>query len=56
MASNSKPGKPAPQSGQYRPTGGRYEITAIQGRSLPPTPKSGQSWKLVDPTKHKSGR
>jgi hypothetical protein len=56
MASSSKPGKPAPKSGQYRPTGGGYEVTAVKGKPLPPTPKPGQTWKLVDPTKHKSGR
>lgn len=60
MASSpSKPGTPAPDSGQYRPVGprggyaGSNEITAVQGKPLPPTPKAGQQWKLTDPTKHK---
>ncbi|MDN3297489.1 hypothetical protein ACLGI4_14990 [Streptomyces sp. HMX112] len=48
------PGMPAPASGQYRPTGGGSEVTAVKGKSLPPTPKKGQGWKLVDKTKHKS--
>lgn len=50
---NVKPGAPAPTSGQYRPTGGGSEITAVEGKPLPPTPKSGQEWVLVDATKHK---
>ncbi len=53
MARSSKPGTPAPSSGQYRPTGGGSEITAIQRKPLPPTPRPGQGWVLVDPTKHK---
>ncbi len=54
-----KPGTPAPSSGQYRPAGPRGgfvspdEITAVQGRPLPPTTKPGQSWVNVYPTKHK---
>lgn len=53
MSKSSKPGTPAPASGQYRPTGGGSEITAIEGRPLPPTPKPGQEWNLVDRTRHK---
>lgn len=54
MAKSHKPGTPAPASGQYKPTsGGQNEITAVEGKPLPPTPKAGQGWKLVDPTKHK---
>ncbi|MHB1166165.1 MAG: hypothetical protein ACYC90_09950 [Candidatus Nanopelagicales bacterium] len=52
----TKPGSPAPDSGQYKPTGGgrlASEITAVEGKPMPPTPKSGQTWQLVDPTKHK---
>lgn len=48
-----KPGTPAPDSGQYRPTGGGSEITAVQGKPLPPSSKPGGSWQLVDKTKHK---
>jgi hypothetical protein len=54
MATGKKPGTPAPISGQYKTTSGGGEITAIKGKPLPPTPKPGQTWKLVDPTKHKS--
>lgn len=49
----TKPGKPAPDSGQYRPSSGGSEITAVEGKPMPPTPRPGQTWKLVDKTKHK---
>ena len=54
----TKPGAPAPTSGQYvevGPRGGNHgsvEITAISGKPMPPTSKPGCSWKLVDATKH----
>jgi len=56
-----KPGEKAPRSGQYEivgPRGGRTgnERTVTSGEPLPPTPKSGQTYINVDPTKHKSGR
>lgn len=47
------PGTPAPDSGQYRPVGGGNEVTAVQGKPLPPTPTAGTGWKLVDKTKPK---
>ena len=54
-----KPGQPAPKSGQYQtigPRGGKGdEITSTKGNPLPPTQKSGSTYVLVDPTKHKSG-
>lgn len=59
MVKPIKPGTPAPISGQYRPAGprggfiGSNEITAIQGKPLPPTDKPGQGYLPVDPTKHK---
>lgn len=53
MAKSVPPGTPAPSSGQYRPGGGGSEITGIEGRPLPPTPKPGQGWVLVDRTRHK---
>ena len=59
MVKPYKPGTPAPLSGQYRPAGprggfiGSGEITAIQGKPLPPTPRPGQGYVPVDPTKHK---
>ena len=45
-------------SGQYEvvgPRGGKTgrEVTAVKGKRLPPVPKPGQQYKLVDRTKHK---
>jgi hypothetical protein len=55
MARANKPGTPAPESGQYKPSGGgKYEVTAVKGKPLPPTPASGQHWNLVDKTKHRT--
>ena len=53
-----KPGSKAPVSGQYAvegPRGGKTgrEVTAIEGRPLPPTPAPGATYRLVDKTKHK---
>jgi hypothetical protein len=53
-----KPGTKTPNSGQYvtvGPKGGKVggEITSVEGKPLPPTPKPGQGFVLVDPTKHK---
>ncbi len=54
------PGTPAPKSGQYQrigPRGGQdIEVTVVRGEPLPPTPTKGMTFKLVDPTKNKSGR
>lgn len=58
MVDTQKPGEPADASGQYQATGPRgghvtpYEITAIQGKPLPPTPRPGLVWTLVDRTRH----
>ena len=61
MSKTLKPGQNAPRSGQYAIVGplgvvSRTERTATRGKPLPPTPKAGQTYKLVDPTKNKSGR
>ena len=62
MASSSKlkyhPGQPAPVSGQYPvvgPQGGKQgvEVTVVQGRPLPPTPRPGMGYGKPDVTKHK---
>ncbi|MDO4036474.1 YjzC family protein [Clavibacter michiganensis] len=50
-------GDPTPRSGQYGirgPRGGHTgeERTSTRGNPLPPTPKPGQTFTLVDPTKH----
>lgn len=57
MAKAFKPGQKAPKSGQYGirgPRGGDTgkERTVTKGEPLPPTPKRGQKYVLVDPTKH----
>lgn len=55
-----RPGESAPSSGQYQQIGPRggsgKEVTVVKGEPLPPTPKAGMAYRLVDPTKNKSGR
>ncbi len=58
---NQKPGQPAERSGQYEIVGPRggdtgEERTAVRGKPLPPTPKPGQTYRLVDPTDNGAGR
>ncbi|HAT3855734.1 TPA: hypothetical protein I8655_004641 [Serratia marcescens] len=55
-----KSGNIAKRSGQYEIIGPRgastgVERTVVKGEPLPPTPKAGQTYKLVDPTKNGSG-
>jgi len=55
-----KPGQKAPGSGQVEvvgPRGGKTgkEVTTVKGKTLPPTPKSGQGYVPVDGTNNKSG-
>lgn len=47
------PGTIADRSGQYQNTTTKREVTVTRGEPLPPTPKRGQDYNLVDPTKHK---
>ena len=61
MPKGLKPGTPAPKSGQYErvgPRGGHTgeEVTAVQNKPLPPTPKPGETYNLVDRTRHKGDR
>lgn len=56
-----KPGEKAPKSGQYErigPRGGRtnQEVTVVKGEPLPPTPRKGETYEIVDKTKHKSNQ
>ncbi len=56
-----KPGTTAPKSGQYEIIGQRggrtgTERTVTKSEPMPPTPHSGQTYKLVDPTKNGSGK
>jgi hypothetical protein len=53
MSKALKPGTAAPRSGQYRNNTTKTEVTGVRGKPLPPTPGAGQSYSLVDPTKHK---
>ena len=60
-ASVHKPREKGPDSGQYGivgPRGGKtgVEVTVSKGETLPPTPKPGQGFVLVDKTKHKGDR
>ena len=46
-------GKPAPVSGQYRPSGGHTEYTLSKGDITPPNNEGKrQKFFLVDATKH----
>ena len=56
-----KPGQKAPTSGQYGkvgPRGGKLpgEVTAVEGKPMPPTKKPGQGYTLVDKTVHKDDK
>ncbi len=58
--SGLKPGNIAPRSGQYQQIGPRGrrgpEVTSVKGEPLPPTQTPRSTYRLVDPTKHKSGK
>jgi hypothetical protein len=51
-----KPGTPAPASGQVKVPGSSVEVTVVQNKPMPPTPKPGQGYIYVDVTKHKESR
>ena len=58
MIRGLKPGQRAPVSGQYAERGTRggdagREVTVVKGEPMPPTLKKGNTYVLVDPTKHK---
>lgn len=55
---NLRPGDRTPVSGQYPvvgPRGGKTgrEVTSVEGRPLPPTQRSGETYGKPDATKHK---
>jgi hypothetical protein len=57
MPKTYKPGEKVPTSAQVEiinRLGNRtgVERTVIKGEPFPPTPKSGQTYLIVDPTKH----
>lgn len=49
---NLKPGTLAPASGQYKNSTTGFEVTVVRNEPLPPTDKKGQTYDLVDKTKH----
>lgn len=56
-----RPGSRSPVSGQLKVVGPRggvsgKEITSIKGRTLPPSPAPGVTYKVTDPTNNKSGK
>ena len=56
MSITVKTGQKAPVSGQYKPKGGKAEVTLIEGKRVPPSSSGATEFKLVDKTKHKGGR
>lgn len=56
MSKNYRPGQIVPTSGQAeryhngRPT--KKEVTVTKGEPFPPTPQKGDTYKIVDKTKH----
>ncbi len=48
-----KTGQICPQSGQYRPVGGKTEVTFVEGKRVPPTSSGATKFIMVDSTKHK---
>lgn len=61
MAKGKTPGTRADRSGQYEqigPRGGHTgrEVTVVRGEPLPPTPKPGMTYELVDPSRNDAGR
>lgn len=61
MSKSYKPGQTAPASAQYKiigPRGGDTgrERTVVKGEPLPPPPRPGQSYRIADRTRNKSGR
>jgi hypothetical protein len=61
MSKKLTPGSRAPVSAQYEivgPRGGRTgeERTVVRGEPLPPTPSSGQTYRIADRTKNNSGK
>jgi hypothetical protein len=50
------PGTRAPRSGQYRNTKTRAEVTVTRGERLPPTPHSGQAYRMITDSAKQVGR
>jgi hypothetical protein len=52
MSKKYSPGQTVPESGQYKNTSTKSEVTCVKGEKFPPTPKGGQQYTLTDKTKH----
>jgi hypothetical protein len=55
------PGTETPRSGLYDKIGPRggdtgEQVSSTKGKPLPPTDKTGETWKLTKPAHHKSGK
>ncbi len=53
-----KPGQAVPTSGLWEiigPRGGdtNKEVTAVKGKTFPPRPKAGETYRLAEKAKHK---
>lgn len=53
LATTTKTGQKAPVSGQYKPVGGKTEVTLVKGKTVPPTSSGATTFVLVDKTKHR---
>lgn len=53
MTTKTTTGQKAPVSGQYKPVGGKSEVTLIKGKNVPPTSNGATTFVLVDKTKHR---
>lgn len=53
MSEKLRPGQTVPYSGQARNNTTRTEVTVVKGERMPPTPAAGQTYTMVDRTKHK---
>jgi hypothetical protein len=61
MSKTFKPGQKAPVSGiaeKLGPRGGKLpgDITIVKGHILPPAPKPGVTYKVIERTPHKRGK
>lgn len=52
MSLKTKTGQKAPVSGQYKPVGGKSEVTLVKGKTVPPANNGATTFVLVDKTKH----
>jgi hypothetical protein len=58
MKKSFRPGETVPESGLYEimgPRGGDTgkEVTAVKGKTFPPQPRPGETYKLAERARHK---